>query len=406
MKLRRAALLSTLAALAAPAAAQLRPGEAIFVVHTPNPGLFLIDRSGGCRPVTGALQQFANDAVQLDPVDSSIWIGNSFGPGSIRRVRLQGDAVASETMIANASPFPLTGLTFDLEGNPVVTSDWIENDHGVFRVDRNPPHAVTHLVGRSSGLIGFANCITTDPLTGDLYFGATGNSTAQNRVYRLPPPYTTPVLVGSIAPLAGTSAYLSSIAFHPFLNGGTLFITSSSLSATLVQMDLATGTPVNVPLVPAPGRTLNWIDFDWRQQDFWAGTVLFNPTLTFLVQANGATSPLTSCGGGNVAALDVHDRVPGTLVAMPRSVPVPTGPTTLEVGVWCQPGEIGVIAIVQPFVSVLAALPADRAGSVSVRLPGLVVPAGTPGRVQFLAARVDPTTLGVQLTSPLHWPAN
>jgi hypothetical protein len=206
----------------------------------------------------------------------------------------------------------------------------------------------------------------------------------------------------------GGSATIYGVEFCPFPRPfGSIFSTnSSSASNTLVQTDVVTGLSTLIPGTPPLTVSGNWIDYDVLNNDFWLCTAFLTPTQVYLVQQNGNNVLAGPCGAGVAAAIDVNDEAAGTLKAAPLVVPSPVAPMTLDLGLWGRPGNLGVIAIVQPIVVILGVGVIDAAGSFSVSLPGIVLAPGRPGNIRFQAADIHVPSTSAALTQPLSWPNN
>lgn len=386
--------------------AQVPPGAAIAcAIGNSNSPLLIVERGLGASIVTGSSAATIG-AVKLDPIDGSVWIGHGT-TADLRRLRLTGNVVTSETIVAPAllTGAGANGIAFDVDGNAVVAAGDPSTTGGLFRVDRTTSQ-VTRLVGPTAGIAsGICNAIDSDPVTGDLWFGVTGLG---GRIYKLPAPgYTTPILVGTVSPPT-VSNVISGLAFarRPSAPNGVLLVSTfgSANNSSLASFDVATSLVTVIAGVPAL-PDLNWVAYDERHDDLWLlATTAGRRIYTADFAGNNATQVQLVTGAP--AALDVSDSAIGQVVVVPSYVPGVPAPITLELGVTVPPGQIGLIAIVAPVGIVLASSVADASGRVAVRFPNLTVFPGTPNAVQLLGAAYDPATQALTLGSPVGWPRN
>jgi hypothetical protein len=412
--------------LASALAAQVQPGEAIVSVFSnlaPLDGLMTATRAGTCTPVTGlsalAIQNI--NSVALDPIDDTIWIGSiSTAPTThgLRSLRIDAANAVIPASLALRGTLPtaptgsISGIDFDLNCNPVVTSGAVPpGTGGVFMIDRNTG-AVTNLLAPHPALpAGTANCIDVDPGTGTLYFGVTSPGAP---IYRMTPnavgAYTTaPVLVGTIAP-PSTSSTISGLSFVP---PASIFWTTFGTAVTCFgSLPAGGGAAVAIPGVTNPWNAPNWVEYDGLARDMWVLSGGINPDTLWTTDAAGVNPVvcLLPPGGvnGSPSCVDVNDSRPGTLKVCPRFVPAVPAVVNVEISLWWRPGDIGALAIeVAPGNFVLLNVGRiDRAGCFVLRAR-VVLGAGTPGVLRFYGACIAPDLSVIRgITGPVLWPAN
>jgi hypothetical protein len=427
MQSTRFLILST-SLLASALGAQVRRGEAIvsnFTNAAPMEGLLVANRSGVATPVTGlaATGQHNLNSVAIDPMNDRIWMGSiTVAPTTIGlRTILINPAYAyvagSITTVTSAfSHGPggsLAGIDFDLDGNPIVSGGAAPpGTGGLFRVNRTTA-AVTNLLSPFPLPAGTVNCVDVDPRTGDIYFALTS---AGAPVYRMTgaPGYTVaPVLVGNVSP-PSTSPTISGLAFTPAAgpNPATLFWTTFGTAATCFgSIPAAGGAAVAIPGVTNVWNPPNWVEYDNLVGDMWVVSGGIDPDSLWTTTRTGV-NPLVCLippGGvnGSPSCVDVNDSAVGELRIAPQFVPLAPAPITLEVTACWQPGDFGVIVITSPFVAVLGTGTIGVGGKLPISLPGVVVAAGSPGAITFMAAAIDLSTFTVRgVSAPTRWPRN
>ena len=396
--------LSTLL-LSAAALAQVPVGFAVngAIGTSPTP-LILLDRTPVVTTITGGLLANVN-SVRIDPIDGRLWMTSTAG-GTVNRgaVDLTTNTVVGETTVATLPTGSLAAIAFDIDCNPVVVGGSLTTTGGAWIVNRFTG-AVTQIISSAAGLTGTVNAIDEDAATGDLYFGVFGTG----NVYRISPPYAlnSQVLVGTISGPSNTSLSGVSFARPPANPTGILYISAfnATANASLVTMDPGTGIATAVAGSPN-WPDLNWVDYDEVRNDLWVNST-FAAASIYSSTTAGANATLHTITG-TPAAVEVNDvdTTTAVVLACPMNVPVPTGPTPLELSVHGNPGEIGVIAIVRPVLTVIGLGPVGRDGRFSLRIPGLVYPSGSPNSIGFLGGTVDTSTLAVKISAPLGWPRN
>ncbi len=420
--------LTVFSLLASAVAAQVQPGEAIVSVFgnlAPLEGLMTATRAGACTPVTGltALGHQNINSVALDPIDDTIWIGSiSTAPTThgLRSLRIDAANAVIPASVAVRGTLPtapagsFSGIAFDLNCNPVVTSGAVPpGTGGVFKIDRNTG-AVTNLLTPHPALpAGTANCIDIDERTGDLYFGVTS---AGGPIYKMTAnpvgEYTTaPVLLGPVAP-PSTSATISGLAFVPGAPANVFWTTFGTATTCFGSIPAAGGAAVAIPGVTNPWNAPNWVEYDRAGDDMWVLSGGINPDTLWTTNRTG-TNPVVCVlppGGanGSPSCVAVNDSRPGSLKVCPRFVPAVAAPVNIEVSLWWRPGDIGVIALeVAPGVFVtLQVGRIDRAGCFVFRARA-ILGAGTPGVFRFWAGCLAPDLSAIRgITGPILWPAN
>ena len=400
--------------------AQVAPGEAIqsfFANVAPIEGLTIVNRVGTSVPVTGLTAQSIQNinSVALDPINNSIWIGSiTTVPTThgLRRATLTGTALGAAPLVATLPTAPagsFSGISFDQNGNPIVTSGTVPpGTGGVFRVNR-ATGAVTNLLAPHPALTtGTANCVDVNLATGDIYFSVTS---AGGAIYRLPGPFpnsAAPVLVGTTT----TNATISGVAFWPAhgVNPARVYWNNFATANNCVgYVPAAGGAAVVTPGAPtafAGGN--NWITYDRRQDDFWTCSAGVDPDRIFTMTDTGANTLVATFNGGGVAgtpsAVDANDAPPGSLRVIPRYLPAAPALTTIEASLSWTPGDIGIFGIVVGGSLITFGLGFfDGSGTLSTSFSA-TLGAGSPNQYTFFGASLGGA--GLQITGPLPWPAN
>jgi hypothetical protein len=404
-------------------AAQVAPGEAIqsfFSNVAPIEGLVIVNRNGTTTPVTGvAAQNIQNlNSVALDPIDNSVWLGSiSTAPTThgLRRATLTGSVLGPAALVGTLPTAPagsFSGIAFDQNGNPIVTSGAVPpGTGGVFRVHR-VTGAVTNLLAAHPPLpAGTANCVDVDPATGDIYFGVTS---AGGAIYRLPGPFPNaapPVLVGTTV----TNTTIAGLAFWP-AHGATparvYWNNFATANNSVGYVPAAGGAAVTTPGVPTAFPGMNWITYDRRQDDFWTCTAGVDPDRVLTMTATGANTVVATYNGGGVAgspsAIDANDHPNGSLRVIPQYLPAAPTPITVETSVTGTPGDIAVLGIDigggNIIILGLGFFPASGSFSASF---AATIGAGAPNLYAYYAASFNPTFTAINFISgPKFWPSN
>jgi hypothetical protein len=408
--------------LVSAAAAQVAPGEAIVSLFNnlaPLEGLAIVNRNGTVTPVTNvAAQSLQNqNSVALDPITNAVWLGSiSTAPTThgLRRAVLTGSVLGPATLVASLPTAPagsFSGIAFDQNGNPIVTSGAVTTTGGVFRVDRSTGAVTNLLAGHPLLPAGTANCVDVDLATGDIYFGVTS---AGGAIYRLPGPFpnsAAPVLVGT----TGTNSTISGVAFWPAhgANPARAYWTNfATLNNAVGYVPAAGGVAVVTPGTPNPMNGMNWITYDRRQDDLWALTGGINPDNVFTMTDTGANTLVAAIppagANGSPSCLDANDNPNGSLRVVPQYLPATPTLTTVEVSVSGNPGDLAILAADAGGgnLVIFASGVFDASGTFWASLSGNLA-AGSPNSLPFYAASITLVPFAINfITGPSAWPAN
>ena len=360
--------------------------------------LNLVSRAGAVANVNG-LTLTSVESVQLDPIDSRIWVGGA--NGDLEKVNLDASGnVATETLhavvVSATNRRSVEGITFDDNGNPVVLGN-----KNVFVYDRNDgtKRTIYSIPGLST--IALARAICRDP-AGNLYVGV--NDLGKIFFLQRNPDctYQAPVLLGSIQP-ASNSASLTGLAFLPAqgANPAQLYWCSYGFSGTAV------GT---FPLPAGPAVTsgtidqIAAIDYDVRRGDF-----------TITTRANGGVFAMTKAfATSTIATIPVTSNVlPGIDTNSCRDADTNVAPTcvtlgqrfTLEIGTCAPPGRPAGVFMLSPALFTLGTGLTDNSGRVSFKYPNLLVNPGLPGLFVFVSAYLNASNQ-VVIGPVKPWPSN
>lgn len=420
----RPALVSVL--LVSVAAAQVAPGRAIqsiFANAGGTDGLVIVGRANPRVNVTGLTAQNIQNvnSVALDPIDNSVWLGSiNTAPTThgLRRAALVGSTLGTATLVATLPTAPsgtFSGISFDQNGNPIVTSGLTPpNTGGVFRVNRRTG-AVTNLLAPHAAISpsGTVNCVDVDLATGDIYFGVVdGLPGAGGRIFKLPGPFpntAAPILVGTCQP-ASNSITITGVAFRPAvgITPARIYFTNYATGNTSVgYVNAAGGTSVVVAGAPVAFPGMNWIAYDRTADDFWLCTGGPNPDQVVTMSPTGTTAFVTDLGAnGTPSALDANDNPYGSQRVVPQHVPTTT--YTIEQSVTGNPGDIAVLGI--DFGTGPIAVTAgyfDGSGTFWASYPGINYGPGSPGTIVWVCASVTTDLQTIHfINSSAPWPLN
>lgn len=386
-------------AAVSPVLAQVPHGSCVIGVISntaPSEGLWLCDRSGTTTPITGLVaagSPNANvNAVAIDPIDGRLWIGSSIST-ALAYVRLTGSTVSQYTVHGNVPSGSISAITFDDNGNPVVSN----SQSGVVHFDRR--------LGTATA-IGFVatghNALTRD-LAGNLYVG--NGTTGQIHVltknfdgtFQVPQPF------GSTA-----TSLINGLAFVPTnvaLPDELWAATGSTLTSPLYRLAFPAGG-AGTALPSTPGAC-NAITYDQLGGDVLFVTQAGLDRVGSLDRSTGLPTVIAQLQGGNVgtpAAIDSHDDTFGSVRALPRILNGNLGPFDLELGATCPPGSLALVGLVSPFVNVLAAGVVGADGRLSVTFPNVTLNGPLqPGALQFAVAYFD-ASFQLVIGDSVFWP--
>lgn len=418
MRLALALTLATAVVLGTDARAQGVPyGEHILSIFSNNTsttnGLLLVDRANStCKAVNGLANTEVN-AVQLDPINENVWLGDLTGSG-VRVVTIDANCnISSETSwgVATSTSTAVNGIAFDNNGNPAVAAGAYPTSGGVYLMDRNNAGVVLGNLAPTGPSGGTVNAICRDS-RGNLYYGVTGTS---GGIFQLPVnpdcTYGAPVFLGPIFP-ASNSTTISGVDICEATN--ELWWTSFGSGGTSVGSFALPGGPAATS-TNSTTPALNWIEYDVRNDDFTVCTAGIDPDEVYVLQKTFATS--TACTvppngqNGVPSCIDTCDCTDAQTLIVPACV---TSNTlfTLELGTCCPPGFVGGTFITgfagTPQAIVVNSGVAPASGRLaSPAFTGLVWPAGVPaGVIVFVSACGDPTLTRITVGAPVFWPAS
>ena len=364
-------------------------------------GLMLVDPTTGTCKVVNGLRAMRGDpdvnAVQIDPIDDSIWIGgHRASSGQLDRVFLDaaGNVIASVPWgSVTAATSTLNGITFDLNGNPVVGGRG-----GVYRFNRLMPGGASLLAPTASSTTSVTS-ICTDP-AGNIYFG--GDTGELYRMAVQPDcTYAAPLFLASVSS-TGASGPVEGIEFCPG-SPSQLFWVVDGNPGGVGTFTLPAGP--SSPSTPT-GNYYHSIDYDPDDDVFLATTHAAAPEQVHIVTKGRSTSTGCSFPAGGIwsTGIDTVDSVPGDLTVVPACPPKGTG-FPLELMVQCKPGDQGGIFIVSPVALTVTVGPVPASGKLVSTVPNVVVPSTFPaGLLVFAGVCFDATTGQLTVSSPVAWP--
>ncbi|MEM7204351.1 MAG: hypothetical protein AAF628_29095 [Planctomycetota bacterium] len=413
--------------LAGPAAAQ-GAGHANHVVGVNNNSgtsspLFEIDRQAGVCTAISGLQMSGVSSVQLDPINKEIWVGGAGGVGGVnngqlRRVQLDGAfGVASEVthavvaVGAPPAPRPITGIAFDDDGNPVVTTR-----DSVVRVSRFGPSPATtllHQFATSSATSTAASAICRDD-GGNLYVGVSGSGDIWRLQKNPDCSYQPAQRLGSVVgPTASNSATITGLDFCP--SDGQLYW--STLGVGTGGRSFGTFALPSGPAVAAgPGYQVistNGLAYDVRADDFMVvddtpSSLAWTVSKQF---STGGVCLIPQGPGDEINAIATGDLANAATRVLPSCQPVAGARFVLEAATTCPPGSVGGVFVGAPQLSLpfltVAVGTVDKTGRLSARVPNVPWPGGLPaGVLTFVSGCFDPGSSSTTVGSVLPWPAN
>ncbi|MEM7200175.1 MAG: hypothetical protein AAF628_07910 [Planctomycetota bacterium] len=370
-------------------------------VATTTSPLIEVDRGGTCAPISG-LTRGDIDAVQLDPVNKEIWLGSA--QGELLRITLDAAfAVASEVRHATlAGRGAITGITFDDNGNPIVTAGG-----AVLHVPRHsvgePPITSLFQFATSTGTT-VTSCVAKDDV-GNLLFGVTG----VGQVWRMDKnpdcSFQPAQMVAPIASYTGSvSGDITGLDYCP--TDGQIYWTSRDSYGVLSTSGVSTaggGFGVQASL-----------DYDMRHDDFALVADLVRALDVQILSKQFSITPIctlqTSSRDG-INAIDGSDMRTADTVVLPSCQPPPGPRFRLEIGTECPPGQVAGIflgspAMGAPFLPVVAGV-VDKTGRLSVDFPSLPWPRAAPaGVLTFVSGCFDQASGNTTIGTLVPWPTN
>ena len=410
----------TLAAASVTAQAGVPYSQHIASVHQTNaasstaPALYLYNRNNNtCTGVSG-LRMLRVDAVQLDPIDNTFWLGGR-GTGEIKTASLNGSRqVVNETglrtVMIGASTTAVTGFAFDNNGRTVLTTSTT-----VERITRRNPgtNPLTNLFTAASGTV---NGICTDG-NKNVYFGLSGGatSTQPGGIYALQRQaggtYGAARFLGSVASVSSSLSF-STVEFIP---GATGVIAWSTTSAGQAGQFAGTfqlpGGPAGAASAPA-NIDYNWLEYDVRADDLvgvekeiGSGTGIFATATKNLAQTATCTTQLTGTNA-ELTSIDSDDTANGGTTIVPLNPPG-SGTFTLELSTTAPPQTTAGIVLFSPTALTITIGNTGPSGRLFVRIPNLTYASGLPTKLLgFASAYVDQGSGRLIIGAPEFWPDN